>query len=120
MTKSEEELDRLHKETMENLYEIFEEEFDSYFKYHEAAIEVLAYGIGHFPFHGRMSDALTHIDSSLEAIEANILDHITSIMKNLWDERTVKTPKYSVHSNDLKKRLSESIKKSISEICVEK
>jgi len=120
MNKSEEELDQLHQQIIENLYEIFNEEFDRYFTYYDAAMGILEFGTGHFPFCGRMDDAINPIEKSLKAIETNILDHLTNEIRILWEEKKEKKPLETKYSADLKKKLSKSIRKSIKEIANEK
>lgn len=120
LKRGNEELDKLHEQTMENLYEIFEEEFDRYFKYYDAALEVMELGMGTFPFCGRMDDAINPIEKSLQAIEANILDHLKFQLKSIYEERTKGKARDNRHSAQLKKRLSAGIKTSIKEIYGEK
>jgi hypothetical protein len=114
--KSEEELDRLHDATMLHLYETFEDEFDLYFKFYEASMEILVCGDGTFPFSGRMDNALGHIEKALAAIEANLLDHLTFELKSIYHDRNKFNSIDSYHSASLKNYLSLAIKKSIKEI----
>lgn len=112
MKKTEEELDKLHEITMESLYEIFEDEMNSFFKFKEAALEILGYGNA-FPFCTYYDDATIYIDKSLEAIEKNITEHILTQLQLILNERPKKSIDLNEDSEKLKKRFSEKIKEEM-------
>jgi hypothetical protein len=117
--KSEEELDKLHEQTMENLYEIFEDEFDCYFRFYEAAMEVLGHGEGTFPFDTYNASAIDKIDKVLETIEDNIINHIKDQLSAIFEKRKKKYTITNRHSEKKKIELSKKIKQIIKESIAE-
>lgn len=116
MKKTEEELDKLHNETMKNLYEVFEDEFDSYFKFREAALDVMEYGSGHFPFSHPYDCAITHIDKSLDIIEKNIVDHINDQLKILFEEKSPINSYVNIESEQMREDFSKKIRITVRQI----
>lgn len=113
MKKTEEELDKLHEITMSNLYEVFEDEMDSFFKFKEAAIGVLGWGNGTFPFSTRYDCAMDHIDKSLEVIEKNIFQHILDNMEPIFEKKQKKPMACNQYSENLKREFSDKLKLEI-------
>lgn len=115
MKKTEEEIDQLHEITMEGLYEVFEDEMDAFFKFKEAALEVMGFGKMTFPFSTRYDCAMEHIDKSLDVIEKNISDHIITQLEIILKERNKISEYTNSESEILKIKFSEKIRQEIIE-----
>jgi hypothetical protein len=119
MKKTEEELDKLHESTMLNLYEIFEDEFDRYFKFYEASMRVLECGTGVFPFSTHYSCVMDDIEKSLDLIEKNILEHIREELREIFKKRK-EFELVNYYSEKQKNNLSEKIRETAREILSER
>lgn len=120
MKKTEEEIDALHDATIENLYEVFQEELDLYFKFKSISLDVLSCGIGTFPFSGTWDCSLEHIDKSLDVIERNIFHHIEDQLKILFEEKPKKSSYVCEHSERLKEEFSKKMRETIKDFLEKK
>jgi len=113
MKKTDEELDKLHEIVMRNLYEIFEDEMNVFFKFKRAALDVMGFGKMTFPFSTDYDCAIDHIDKSLDVIEKNISDHIISNLELILEGGKEKSDISNPDSEELKKQFSERIRSEI-------
>jgi hypothetical protein len=112
MKKTERELDEMHNICIKTFYEVFQEEMDSFFRFKEAALEVLSHGNA-FPFRTHYDDATDHICKSLDVIEKNMIEHIIEQIE-LYLKEEGKTPTVcSEHSELLKREFAKKIRDRI-------
>lgn len=117
--KTEDELDKLNDIVILQLYKVFEDQFDLYFKFYNASLAVLSCGEGEFPFSTRYDCCMKHIEKSLSVIEANIIEHIREQLRNIFDERKKTNIITNSNSENLKTEFSNRLRNEISQMLQE-
>jgi hypothetical protein len=114
MERTDEELDKMHDAAIEALYEVFEDELTLYFRFRNAAIDILACGDGHFPFSTHYSCIMKRLDDILDSTEKNIEWHFREQFQILFDERIEKST--SEYSEQMKKDFNHRLKQKLKRI----
>lgn len=97
-TESEKKLDELHNKTIENLYEVFEEEFDTYFKFKALCLSIMEKEY-YFPFSTNNDSCYKNLDNCLNIVERNIFKHIEEQLEILFDEKKEDKSKYCIDAS---------------------